>query len=332
MKTLFAFLISFSSFAQIATGEWRLHVSSSSTVDVAANSEVVYAAFKNGLMEYDISSGDINSWNKVNALSDVSLTSLFYSETQNALFIGYENGNLDFLKDNQVTNIPALRLADIPGDKSINKIVEHDGLIYLATGFSIVVINPIKLEVKDTYYPTNGSISIEDIAFTSDSIFALTEKSILKANLNNTILADFAQWSIDTRVPEISEDYLTYKDIQFVYGEKYILQKSNQGYGQDSVFCITNSGLEFVSGIGEQLEIYSLGTFTNLLVVNIDGGILFGQKITDGMYNLAKNFSIGGSGVINSVIVSENKAWAGDFYNGGVYRYENGGATRIKSS
>ena len=292
MKTLFAFLISFSSFAQIATGEWRLHVSSSSTVDVAANSEVVYAAFKNGLMEYDISSGDINSWNKVNALSDVSLTSLFYSETQNALFIGYENGNLDFLKDNQVTNIPALRLADIPGDKSINKIVEHDGLIYLATGFSIVVINPIKLEVKDTYYPTNGSISIEDIAFTSDSIFALTEKSILKANLNNTILADFAQWSIDTRVPEISEDYLTYKDIQFVYGEKYILQKSNQGYGQDSVFCITNSGLEFVSGIGEQLEIYSLGTFTNLLVVNIDGGILFGQKITDGMYNLAKNFSI----------------------------------------
>ena len=97
MKTLFAFLISFSSFAQIATGEWRLHVSSSSTVDIAANSEVVYAAFKNGLMEYDISSGDINSWNKVNALSDISLTSLFYSETQNALFIGYENGNLDFI-------------------------------------------------------------------------------------------------------------------------------------------------------------------------------------------------------------------------------------------
>ena len=123
MKTLFSFLISFSSFAQIATGDWRLHVSSSSTVDLSANSEVVYAAFKNGLMEYDISSGDINSWNKVNVLSDVALTCLFYSETQNALFIGYENGNLDFLKDNQITNIPALRLADIPGNKSINKIV-----------------------------------------------------------------------------------------------------------------------------------------------------------------------------------------------------------------
>ena len=145
MKTLFSFLISFSSFAKIATGDWRLHVSSSSTVDLAANSEVVYAAFKNGLMEYDISSGDINSWNKVNVLYDVALTCLFYSETQNALFIGYENGNLDFLKDNQITNIPALRLADIPGNKSINKIVEHDGLVYLATGFSILVIDPVKL-------------------------------------------------------------------------------------------------------------------------------------------------------------------------------------------
>ena len=111
-------------------------------------------------MEYDISSGDINSWNKVNVLSDVALTCLFYSETQNALFIGYENGNLDFLKDNQITNIPALRLADIPGNKSINKIVEHDGLVYLATGFSILVIDPVKLEVKDTYYPTNGEVGI----------------------------------------------------------------------------------------------------------------------------------------------------------------------------
>lgn len=332
MKTLFSFLISFSSFAQIATGDWRLHVSSSSTVDLAANSEVVYAAFKNGLMEYDISSGDINSWNKVNALSDVSLTCLFYSETQNALFIGYENGNLDFLKDNQITNIPALRIADIPGNKSINKIVEHDGLVYLATGFSILVIDPVKLEVKDTYYPTNGEVGIEDIAFTTDSIYALTKTNVLKANLSNTILADFAQWTIDTSVPEITEDYLSYKAIQVVEEEKYVLQKSSQGYAQDSVFCITNSGLEFVSGIGEQLEIYSLGTYANLLVVNIDGGILFGQKITDGIYNLVNNFSIGGSGVVNSVIVSDNKAWAGDFYNGGVFRYENGGASRIKNS
>ena len=137
MKTLFALLLSFSSFAQIATGEWRLHVSSSSTIDIAGNSEVVYAAFKNGLMEYDIASGDKNSWNKVNSLSDISLTCLYYSASQKGLFIGYEDGNIDFLKNNKVTNIPALKLADVLGDKRINKIVEHEGLIYFATGFAI---------------------------------------------------------------------------------------------------------------------------------------------------------------------------------------------------
>lgn len=332
MKTIFAFLISFSSFAQIATGEWRLHVSSSSTIDVAANSEVVYAAFKNGLVEYDIVYGDINSWNKVNSLSDISLTCLLYSTTQNALFIGYENGNLDFLKDNQVTNIPALRLADIPGDKRINKIVEHDGLVYLATGFSILVIDPVKLEVKDTYYPTNGEVGIEDIAFTTDSIYALTKTAVSKASLSNTILADYNQWSIDTRVPEITVDYLSYKDIQVVDNEKYILQLSSQNYAEDSVFCITNNGLEFVSGIGEQLEMYSLGTYSNQLVINIDGGVRFGQKITDGIYSLVNNFSVGGSGVVNSVIVSDNEAWIGDVYNGGVFHYQGGGSSRIKSS
>lgn len=332
MKTLFALLLSFSSFAQIATGEWRLHVSSSSTIDIAGNSEVVYAAFKNGLMEYDVATGDVNSWNKVNALSDISLTCLYYSPFQKGLFIGYEDGNIDFLKNNKVTNIPALKLADVFGDKRINKIVEHEGLIYFATGFAILVLDPIKLEVKDTYYPSNTNLGIEDIAFKNDTIYALTSTNLLKGNFLNDPLADYAKWENDLRVTILSDDQITYKDIELVDDEFYVLKCSSVNYGEDSVFCITTNGLEHASNNGWNLQIYSLGTYKNQLVVNVDVAVLFFQKVIDGVYSQTKQCSVGGSGVVNSVVISDDLIWMGDNYQGGVFKYENGQSTRINIS
>jgi hypothetical protein len=332
MKTLFALLLSFSSFAQIATGEWRLHVSSSSTIDIVGNSEVVYAAFKNGLMEYDIASGDKNSWNKVNSLSDISLTCLYYSENQEGLFIGYENGNIDYLKNNKVINIPALKLADVIGDKRINKIVEHDGLIYLATGFAILVIDPIKLEVKDTYYPSNNNLGIEDITFINDTIYALTSTHLLKGDFLNDPLADYSKWESDTRLTMLSNNQLKYKDIELVDDELYVLKCSSINYGEDSVFCITNTGLVHATDNGWNLEIYSLGSFQDQLVVNIDSGVLFFQKVIEGVYTQSKHCSVGGSGVVNSVVISDNLIWMGDNYQGGVFKYENGQANRINIS
>lgn len=332
MKTLFVLFISFSSLAQIAVGDWRLHVSSSSTVDVAGNDKVIYAAFKNGLMEYDVASGDVNSWNKVNSLSDISLTCLYYSENQKGLFIGYENGNIDYLKNNKVINIPALKLADVIGDKRINNIVEHDGLIYFATGFAILVIDPIKLEVKDTYYPTMSNQGIEDIVFKNDTIFALTATHLVKGNYLTDILADYSQWDIDNRVSLLQEDQIKYKDIEAVENDLYVLKCAYENYGEDSVFCITNNGLKHASDNGWNLQIYSLGSYQNQLVLNVDVAVLFFQKIIDGVYTQTKQCSIGGSGIVNSVIISEDLIWMGDNYQGGIFKYENGKGTRINTN
>ena len=72
--------------------------------------------------------------------------------------------------------------------------VEYDEHIYLATGFAIVKIDPKKNEVRDTYYPTNGNVPINDIVFANDSIYALSEDRLYKGDLDNVALADPAQW------------------------------------------------------------------------------------------------------------------------------------------
>ena len=101
------------------------------------------------------------------------------SLSNNAVFVGYANGNLDKIKNNTVTNIPAIKLAQVQGSKRINKIVEFDMTTCMwQQAFAIVKIDPIKNEVRDTYYPTNGNQSILDLAFRNDTIFALTEDKL----------------------------------------------------------------------------------------------------------------------------------------------------------
>ena len=150
MKFLFALFISLNLSAQIGTGEWRLHVPNISGIDVVVGENVVYTAFENGLMEYDIATSEVSLWTDVNSLSDVTLTCLEYYKAKSALYIGYENGNIDKISNNKVTNIPAIRLAQISGSKRINRIVEYKDYIYVVTGFSVVKIVEVKDEVRDT--------------------------------------------------------------------------------------------------------------------------------------------------------------------------------------
>jgi hypothetical protein len=195
---------------------------------------------------------------------------LGYFSSQNALYIGYDNGNIDKIADNQVTNIPAIRLAQVPGNKRINKIVPHQGFIYFATSFSIVKIDPVKNEVKETYYPTVEGSAIVDIAFRGDSIFALTPDKLMRAYINNSALADPSQWTTDSRLGVLTSK--SYKDVEIISNEMFVLLQDD-AYGLDSIFHVTNSGVLNVYNEPFSIEVNSLTTDENRLVINSDGAV-----------------------------------------------------------
>ena len=267
MKFLFALLLTFNLGAQIGTGEWRLHVPNKSGIDVVVGENVVYTAFGSGLMEYDIATSDISLWTDVNSLSDISLTCLEYYTAQSALYIGYENGNIDKIVNNKVTNIPAIRLAEISGSKRINKIVGYNNYIYVATGFSIVKIDPIKNEVSDTYYPTNSNDPILDVSFRNDSIFALTSSTMYRGFIESSALADPAQWFVDSRLKTLSAGN-SYREIEVINDGLYVFS-SNPIYGMDSVYQIKNTGMTLVQDPVLNLEINSIENFNGRLAVNL---------------------------------------------------------------
>ena len=111
---------------------------------------MLYCALENGLLQFDPETKENGLATAVNGLSDIRPSGLFWLQEQQELVIGYENGNLDFLKGIEVTNLPAIKLAAIPASKKINKFAYYQDFLYAATDFSIVKIDVTKKEIGKT--------------------------------------------------------------------------------------------------------------------------------------------------------------------------------------
>ena len=294
--------------AQIGSGTWRFHSATSKAIAIAASESTVFTAFENGLFEYDIASKEKKLWTAVNGLSDIEISTLYFYAETNQLYIGYKNGNIDVLKEGEIFNIPALKLASIPYSKKINSFRRNDDFILAATDFSIVKINDVKKEIKDTYYPTDGLEKIVDVALKADTLFALTPSKLLYAIYTNPALPDPAQWTIDMRLPQISTNF--YAGLENFNTIFFVLFKTPI-YGSDTLFRLTSNGKEVFAPSPFSLEINSISTSDSYLHVNTEGGIsLFNANLLQTAGYSASNFNQWFS-VANSVLNSTG-LWSAD--------------------
>lgn len=321
-----ACIVNIIAYSQVGTGQWEIHVNSVKCLDLTAVDNSIFAAYENGLMEYDVNENDVSVWSKTNSLSDILISCLGKSTYDNSIFIGYKNGNIDKIKNNKVTNLPYIKISSIIGNKTINRIVEHDKLMYFATGFSIIVFDPIKNEVRDTYYPTESNNDILDITFKNDSVFATNGVQLLKASLKNPQLADFNQWEIDNRIPTSSSTL--YKEIEFFQDNIWVL-KTHPDYTKDSLFILKNNGLEYYDKIVFSVDMRKLILDDNKLNLVADGGVF----IIDNEFNVIEIISRFNDIYAlnpNSIITLNNIKWLADNENGLVKWYHNYRAEKIQ--
>ena len=308
--TLFVLGIIQTTTAQVGTGQWRLHVPSKNSHDVVAINNRVYAAYVNGVSEYDIASGETTIWDAVNSLSDISVSCL--GKHSNSLWIGYDNGNIDKISDNRVTNISAIKLAGIQGSKKINKLVEYGSFIYAATGFSIVKLDPAKNEVRDTYYPTNGNAPILDIAFKNDSIYAITSDRLYRGQLSNIALADPTQWEVDARVPVLTSNQ--YSEIEVSNNDLFILY-NDDAFGLDSVYRLENQGLVSVVSELFTMEIKAINDVEGKLAVHFfDGANIYKSDFT--VEASITSYSSGANVRPRAIARADGNYWVADEDNG----------------
>ena len=311
----FVFLCAYNH-AQIGMGKWRFHVNTSKAIDVVVSDEMIYCALENGLLQYDPETKENGLASAVNGLSDIRPSGLFWLQDQQELVIGYENGNLDFLKGIEVTNLPAIKLAAIPASKKINKFAYYQDFLYAATDFSIVKIDVTKKEIKDTYYPTNGLAPILDLYFSGDTLFALSSSSLHWGLLSNPALPDQSQWQLDPRLPILSSN-LSYTHVT-PFGSKLLYLQQATAFGNDTVFIYENGTINPFFGNTSSVQINSIQLQEDKLLVNNEGSILVYNNtlVLDSSYSAA-NFGTWFS--VKRAVYGPKGLWSADNEKGLVY-------------
>ncbi len=328
MKWLYLFCgflwVSFGLFAQVETGSWRLHTATMSALDIAQDDEFVYTAYENGLMKYHLASKEKTLLNKMNGLSDILLSCIYYDTLDQALYIGYKNGNIDKISGNTVINIPAIKLASISGSKKINRFYRFGTTVYVATDFGVVLVNPLKNEIKDTYYPTNSVQPIVDIEIKDQQILALSPSKLFIGNIGDVLLPSPQGWTQDMRVPMVFNS--TYAAIEKVNEEVFVLQKSN-AFGNDTILKLTPTEFVYFDYYSVGLEIANLTQHENKLDVLADGALLT-YNSSGQLIESALSFYLGIYFRPNQMVVLENgEKWMADEFSGpirviGAYSYE----------
>ena len=204
IKKITTYLFIFLPFLLIAQtegglGSWRVHLPYWQNKTIAVIGNTVYAGSPSSMFSYDEKNGDLERISKVTGLSDVEIKLLRSNQINKLLFIVYENGNIDLLQNNEITNLPQILQRTVIGKKSINDITFYNGKAYLACSFGIVVIDINKKQIIDSYQNIGvggSNIEILDIAILNNYIYATTNNGIYSASLNSGNLSDFNFWTL----------------------------------------------------------------------------------------------------------------------------------------
>lgn len=179
---------------------WNTHFSYYNTKRVCATENKVFGVANNHLFSITKEDGAIDTYTKIDGLSENEINDIQYSKEYKSLIIVYTNSNIDILESNgDIYNIPDLYQKNLSVDKTVNQITIDKEYAYLATNFGIVVVNIKKKEIANTYIigPDATKVPVYGITIDDKHIYALSNDYIFKAQKEGVNLLDFNFWQED---------------------------------------------------------------------------------------------------------------------------------------
>ncbi len=195
----FLFLhISCSSLAQsnIPMASWRLHISYNSILAVALSDQKVFGASENGVAVLDRSDNSLTTYNKLNGLHGMGITSVAFDNTTDQLLIAYNDGIIDVIQNNSIVSFDPARNSTVTGSKKINHISIHNDLAYMSADYGVIIFDLARRDVKETWRDIGmggETLKVFKSTFKDDSIFLATDKGVLAGDLTQNLL-DFNFW------------------------------------------------------------------------------------------------------------------------------------------
>ena len=181
--------------AQVKVGEWTDHLNYNDTKSVVKAGPIVYCSNGSGLVKYNTDDNSVEKLTKINGLSDVGVKLLRYNPYNNMVVVIYENSNIDFIKDEKITNFSDVERKSITGSKTINEIYFDKGMGYIACAFGVIKMDLDKIEVKDSYFfgSIGAYINVNQVTSNDTCIMAATDSGVYVGR-SNKLLTNFANW------------------------------------------------------------------------------------------------------------------------------------------
>lgn len=178
----------------IAIGSWREHLNYQNTIQIL-KSDKLYTTTPQAIFSID-ETNSITRYNKVTGLSDTYIGCIAWDSVGQQLIIGYQNGNIDFLKGDQTINIPDVLQSGFTGNKSYTNCFVKDGFAYFSAGLGVIVLNLAKREIKETWIVGNNGnqTPVYTLSLFNNQFFAATAEGLKVATANNPALTDYRNW------------------------------------------------------------------------------------------------------------------------------------------
>jgi ligand-binding sensor domain-containing protein len=243
MKHIVLLVFSFFTFsliAQVPVGSWRDHLPYSRCKKVVKIGSKLFCATPYNIFTYDTRDNSLQKLSKITGLSDMGISNMEYYPEKNILLIAYDNGNIDLIENQQITNIPIIQKRIMTGSKKANHIFFRGDFAYLSYSFGIIVLDLEKLEIKDTYIVGEKGHAYEVFALVADDqyFYAGTQKGIFKADINDPFLVNYTRWYRDVSIPNDTGKF----SLLALFNGKVVANYNGALDNSDTLYYLENNG------------------------------------------------------------------------------------------
>lgn len=175
-------------------GDWKAYMAYSEVQEMEQVGNLIFVQASNNLYVYNQNDQSIQTFSKMDCLSDCYIQHISYNKASKRLVIFYSNANIDLMNVSnfEVTNLSDYYTASTTGDKTVNDIYMYGKYAYISNGFGIIKINIADGEISDTY---NLGFNVNWCEIKDNHIYAYSkEKGQYSASLTKNLL-DKNNWN-----------------------------------------------------------------------------------------------------------------------------------------
>lgn len=207
---LFLFAFKQKAAAQTSESAWQVHTSLREVVDMALSSDAAWVATKGGIYKYLFSSGEIKRYTTLEGLQSILPKAIAYDTKRKSIWVGYEDGVLDRLdvEKGSVESYRDIARAAQFTSKAIGRIVVQGDSVFVTTEFGLVVFDPIKNEVRDSYTQFGTSVNnkvydvfVDTIPNGQKGFWVAIDDGVAYAPLKSPNLREPSAWTVDSSIP-----------------------------------------------------------------------------------------------------------------------------------